>query len=58
VARCCAVSTVKYSICVEPNQAFETLYNEMFSLCKASYRQTADIARRLSALGDARDSAE
>jgi hypothetical protein len=30
----------------------------MFSLCKASYRQTADIARRLSALGDARDSAE
>jgi xylulokinase len=48
-----AVSTVKYSTCVKPSQAFLTLYNEMFSLYKASYRQTADIVHRLSALEDA-----
>jgi hypothetical protein len=34
------------------------LYNEMFTLYKASYRQTADIVHRLSALEDAREPAE
>ncbi|MCW2882764.1 MAG: carbohydrate kinase [Sphaerisporangium sp.] len=48
-----AVSTIDHSTSVRPDQAAKAQYDEMFSLYKAGYRQTADIAHRLAGLEDA-----